>query len=105
MKRLSFKQRQAMFAKLHSIGFSVTKKQRMQISKKLYDDNILKFKAKAKPNEIPTVSTNRHYETFVYAHTKNDKGKIDMNSNIRTLGFVGHRNNDNPVDVRVIPAR
>lgn len=94
---LSPERRKAMFAKLNTIGFSVTKSQRRKISKQLFNDNIAIAKSKLRKNEKLIINTNPSMEAFAFGKTKD--------GDLRTLKFLGHKNEDNPIDVRVVPAK
>ncbi len=101
MAKLSPTARKAMFAKLNSIGVSVTKTQRRKISKQLFNDNIAIARSKLKKGEKLVVHTNPNMEAFAFAVKKSRDKK---SGDIRTIKFLGHKNKDNPVDVRVVPA-
>jgi len=98
VKKLSDSDRKQLFGKLNSIGVSVSKSQRRIISNKLWQDNINRAKKRLKEKEKFFLTTNHLMETFAF-------GLDQKTGLVRTLGFIGHENKDNPEDVRRIPSQ
>jgi len=96
-KTLSDSERKTLFVQVNSIGVSTSKTKRRAIYNKLWQDNINRAKNRLKENEKFFLTTNHLMETFGFG--------LDQKSGIvRTLGFIGHENKDNPEDVRRIPS-
>ncbi len=71
-----------MFAQLKLANHSRTK--HSSINKKLFNDNIAIAKSYKRTGEKVVVQTNRGMEVHVFG--------IKKNGDIRTLGFIGHKN-------------